>query len=254
MCIAILNRKGTLSSKIFKNCWTSNPDGAGLTYYDGSKAVIIKEMKSYKVLHKKYLEIRSEFPLIDIAIHFRISTHGKINETNCHPFRINKHSAFIHNGMINNLERNSEVSDTYIFNEVIMKQLPSNFGKNGAITELISNFIGYSKLVIIDRENSFIINEHLGHWNQENWFSNKSYEDKKIIAPKVHVTQIKKDKTEGYNYAWNDFEDTRYYPTRWGKYDEKTTCEGCLNESDVNFSTDYNMYLCPTCEKYCDEL
>ena len=253
MCIAILNTKGTLSSKIFKNCWNSNPDGAGFTYYDGSKAVIIKEMKSYKLLHQKYVEVRTAFPSIDIAIHFRISTHGKINETNCHPFRINKKSAFIHNGVINNLERSSEVSDTYIFNEVIMKKLPSNFIKNGAISELISHFIGYSKLVIIDGINSHIINENLGHWNNGNWFSNKSYEDKKYQAPKTNIKPTKAPKQESFVYDWDDIDRKTYYPN-WRKLEDKKSCEGCLNCDDVTFSVEYNMDLCQTCINYCDEL
>jgi predicted glutamine amidotransferase len=253
MCIAILNRTGVISAKTFKKCWNSNPDGGGFTYFDGQKAIIVKEMKSHKLLHAKYLEARAQYPDSDFAIHFRISTHGKINETNCHPFRINKRSAFIHNGMINNMERSPEFSDTYLFNQFVLKTLPQHFAKNEAICELIGAYIGHSKLVIIDGQDSYIINEYLGHWNAGNWYSNDSYKDApKVVKNAYNWTKVTAPKTDSKKFKdidWTKFD----YSDHLNDYSEELTkevdfcCESCLGVGPTQFNCDYEMHLCARC-------
>lgn len=259
MCIAILNAKGTLSLKTFKNCWEANPDGAGLCYYDGERIQIIKEMKSVKSLHKQYVSIREKFPAVDIAIHFRIATHGRVNSTNCHPFKVNKNTAFIHNGIISNVGTNPDFSDTYIFNETILKALPSTFIKNTAILELLGAYIGYSKIVVISGEFSTIINEELGHWDAGNWYSNKSY-----IAPKKSSAVS----TYGQRWGWDGYGDD------WDGWDYKSKgqvnakpcddkcdefqpdnfggiCECCREDAErLNYVANWAMNMCNKC---CDE-
>jgi predicted glutamine amidotransferase len=254
MCIAILNTEKTLSLKTFKNCWNANPDGAGLTYFDGQQIQILKEMKSVKQFHADYLEIRKKHPSIDIAIHFRIATHGKINTTNCHPFKINKKSAFIHNGMISAIEKSAEFSDTYLFNEIILKNLPANFTTNSATIDLISHFIGYSKLVIISGKDSLIINEHLGHWNGGDWYSNDSYKDK------IQYTSVKYTKKSATNWdRWTPadyYGDTYYTPTTKTDKRTKTTitddsesniCDCCTEHAPSHYNYEYNIFMCDKC-------
>ena len=246
MCIAILNTTGNLSLKTFKICWDANPDGAGLTYYDGDSIQILKEMKNVKVFHEKYLAIRKQFPTIDIAIHFRIATHGKVNITNCHPFKVNRKTAFIHNGMITHFEKNTEFSDTYLFNESILKQLPANFITNTAILEMLGNYIDYSKLVIISGENAVIVNEHLGKWDGGNWYSNSSYKPYKEITP---------TKNSQYKYSYKDWGD-------WGDWEAPSLiedetpkiCECCTgNVSNTKYNREFNAFICESCSTYFEE-
>lgn len=253
MCIAILNTGKLLSLKTFKNCWNANPDGAGLTYFDGEQIQIVKEMKSVKLFYNEYADIRKKHPSIDIAIHFRIATHGKINATNCHPFKINKKSAFIHNGMINAIEKSAEYSDTYLFNEIILKKLPANFVNNSATIDLISNFIGYSKLVIISGNDSLIINEHLGHWDAGDWYSNSSYKDA------IQYTSVKKTK-KGAN-TWSNWTPSDYFDTFDTpiKIDTRTKahiinddeishiCDCCTEHAQSKYNYEYNIFMCDRC-------
>lgn len=242
MCIAILNSKGILCLKTFQTCWTANPDGAGLCYFDGEKIQTFKEMKSVKNFHQHYMDVRAKFPKIDIAIHFRISTHGRVNITNCHPFKINKTTAFIHNGVISNMGVNSEFSDTYIFNKTIMQSLPSNFVQNNAVMELIENYIGYSKLVIISGKISAIANESLGLWDGGNWYSNKSY----LPEVKKEVTKTTHQNSWMYYDAWDyDLKSKAYVNL---KKEEKSLCECCREHTtDVNFVHVWGMDICGKC-------
>jgi predicted glutamine amidotransferase len=198
-------------------------------------------MKSVKSFHKVYLSVREKYPTIDIAIHFRISTHGRVNITNCHPFKVNKTTGFIHNGVINNMAVNPDFSDTYIFNETIMKSLPVNFAENTAILELLGNYIGFSKLVIISGKISSIVNEELGVWDAGNWYSNKSY-----IAPKEVKAPVYS--RYGWDY-WDGWEDdkkrTIYVET---KAEQTKLCECCReNVPEVSYINSWGMDICTKC-------
>ena len=179
MCIAIANgRKTTLKKQWIKNSWDNNGDGAGIMWLNkDNKLEFFKELKSFDTYYQKYIEVRQNFPKSNLLLHFRISTHGKINETNCHPFVVSDEVGFIHNGMIHQVERNVDYSDTYMFNELILKKLPKGFQHCEATKELLESYIDSSKLVFLDTNNTFsIVNEQAGHWVNDCWFSNTSYQ------------------------------------------------------------------------------
>jgi predicted glutamine amidotransferase len=232
MCIAILNTKGTISKSEFKTCWNNNPDGGGLAWNEGGKLRIFKEMKDVNTLYQKYTSIRKQLPNNNILVHFRIATHGKVNETNCHPFRVSKDLVFIHNGMITGtgLPQSNEFSDTYLFNQLILQKLPKDFTRNEAITNLIAQYIDYSKLIFLDSaDNWTIINEDLGEWNGDNWYSNKSY-----LCSTPH-----KKSSKGYVNSYDYY----YYG-----YDENF-CDCCQKSAATKYSTEYNAELCKDCYK-----
>lgn len=256
MCIAILNRVNTLSYKTFKQCWNNNPDGAGLTFFDGKNIQIIKEMKSVKNFYTQYKEIRTKYPTIDIAIHFRIATHGGVNLTNCHPFKVNKQTAFIHNGVISKVDATKEFSDTFIFNETILKKLPPNFVTNETILELLDSYIGYSKLVIISGKNYAIVNESAGHWNAGNWYSNESYKPRKAYEYKPIYSGIKPYQRNTWHTPdlWYESDiyatDTPQKKTADASKYYSGECDCCSEKSDkLTFVSEYNIDMCSDCKK-----
>lgn len=172
MCIAILNTKTMLPDEYIKNSWDNNDQGAGLLWNDNG---VLKTYKtfSYKSFLKKYKEVRKQTSG-KIVLHFRIATSGYMGKGNLHPFLVNQGLGFVHNGVISGLGNNQH-SDTYQFNEML-KQLPADFLSNKTILEFISNYITSSKLVFLDAlGNHTIVNEKLGHWAGDDWFSNTSY-------------------------------------------------------------------------------
>lgn len=253
MCIAILNTAGTIKQKTFKHCWDNNPDGGGMAYAKDGKIKIVKELKCWKELYKQYEVVRAENPAANILLHFRIATHGKINETNCHPFLVNKGLGFIHNGMIygKGLEVSKEFSDTYLFNQTILKRLPQNFLKNEAILKLLEEYIGFSKVIFLTGGNDWaILNEDSGHWNGDNWYSNSSYK----AQPKLVYTSVKPGNMfdyKGKNF-WQD-EDIIGYNDKINKYNPvKNYCECCDESGSTKYVAEYNIEMCQKCiDSYC---
>lgn len=245
MCIAILNTKGTLTEKTFTNCWNENPHGGGIAWAKDGQVHTFKEMKSVKVMYQKYLELREALPDGNFLIHFRIATHGRINETNCHPFKVSNKLAFIHNGMINShtLGTSPDFSDTYLFNQLVLKKLPRNFINNEAILSMMSDFIGYSKLVFLSAEDDWcIVNESLGIWDGDNWYSNDSYLDPFPVSTEGKAKGKKSGKSCYYDDLPEYQDITLYEPLTHSHCD-------CCQETGVttHFIPEWSMEMCMGC-------
>lgn len=188
MCIAILNSNNiTFSKSLISNCWENNPDGAGLIWTDTNtrELFIYKELHSVESYYNQYIDIRRKHPKSQIVLHFRISTSGGVNETNTHPFQVNERLAFVHNGIISELNgKEAGRSDTNLFNANFLQHLPADFLENSALTGLISKFIGSSKLIFLNADNqAHIINPSLGKTDAKYpncWFSNSTYEESRF--------------------------------------------------------------------------
>jgi hypothetical protein len=180
MCIIAAQPIGTnITKEILERCWNNNKDGGGFCYTDGSQVFTHKELKSFEKYWEAFQIALNLYPNSAFIHHFRISTHGKINETNCHPFHINKKLAFAHNGIINNSSYSKDFSDTYMFNEEVLKELPDGFLNKLVFHELIRAYIGYgSKLAFLDNESNInIINEKAGEWSEGIWYSNGGFKE-----------------------------------------------------------------------------
>jgi hypothetical protein len=198
MCIIILNKKNIIPEEQFLQSWDNNPDGAGMAYIENGQIIIKKELNDPEKFYLCYLSAR-EKTTCPILLHFRISTSGKIDRANCHPFLVNKQLAFAHNGIIwHTTDKLSGFSDTMLFNKLILQRLPANFLDRKGIVELIRGYIDSSKLVFLHGTGRYdIINERLGHWSDGNWYSNKTY--------KPTIKEITKwDSQYWDDQCWND--------------------------------------------------
>ena len=165
-----------------------------------------KELKIQKGFFnfEKFYKAYKKHEAKKCVIHFRIKTHGKVDETNCHPFYINNSMGFVHNGTITGFG-NDTFSDTIQFNEGILQKLVGKWGNlslfQDPIVDLIENRIGWSKLIMLDRHgNHKIFNEEKGEWDNGVWYSNKSYQP----APKYPVQT-----------SWTKYD--------WGRYSKQLT-------------------------------
>jgi hypothetical protein len=202
MCIAIFKDEGKeLSPEILRTCWKANSDGAGFMYAEDGE---VKIKKGFMTL-ESFLEAYEPHKEQKCVLHFRIRTHGPTNEENTHPFRVNKKLGFVHNGVISAVHtKDKAYSDTWHFNEQIIKPIVKKapwMMDTAAVQMLITDFIGYSKLIFMNGKGEVTIyNEEKGYWEDGCWFSNKSYEPKKsyyrpsstdvIIAPSQDSSPI----------------------------------------------------------------
>jgi len=250
MCIAILNTKGaTLKKQLLKNCWDNNGDGAGMLYInDYGMMEVFKEMKSFDAFYDKYSEVKRMYGKRNIVLHFRISTHGGITESNCHPFMVHQDLGFVHNGMIYNVPTSKVHSDTYMFNEVILKKLKEGFEYDDDILDMIEVYIGSgSKLIFLNAYDDYaIVNEKAGHWAMDCWFSNSSY---KQVNDWVDYGGVKKQKTNIYGYgygAWGTYNSDKYWADTAAAndyfYDDKSVADDHVyDDKPASSSKSYSL-------------
>jgi glutamine amidotransferase len=187
MCIiALKEQDATISKETLQQCFKANKDGAGFMYAEDNILHTEKGFFSFDDFYKAYTPHQSK----KIALHFRIKTHGEINKDNCHPFEVSKTLGLMHNGMIDIQEYNKKFSDTWHFNEKIIKPMYRDNGgflKKNYNLELIKKFVGYSKLVFLNNRGVHtIVNEDKGVWENGVWYSNTSYKIPTFPVVKQH--------------------------------------------------------------------
>lgn len=183
MCIISVVPEGLqLQEAILERMWRINSDGAGFMYAEDGKLNVVKGLMTYDAFKEAYEPHAGK----KMVLHFRIKTHGALNEVNTHPFNVSDELAFVHNGTISGFGSATH-SDTWHFNEELIKPLYGdikNFLQIAQINQLLADRIGWSKLVFMNNQgHTTIINEEKGNYSTDGiWFSNESW--KELSYPK----------------------------------------------------------------------
>lgn len=207
MCILIAKKSNVrkMTTQEIKNSASNNPDGFGMSYVYKGKMYIHKTFILEDII-KINDELPSDTPII---YHFRIATHGKVNENNCHPF-IDKEQgvSFAHNGVLsieNDKQKDwtdSETAFRYIFLP-LLKVMDIN---SNEFECAVNTIIGSSKFAFL-QENGEITT--FGNFINEDGllFSNSTYtyDKKQWFLP---TTKSSYDK---YNSDYYDSYYTDYY-------------------------------------------
>lgn len=99
MCLIAYGKKSDICDLDLGQAWRVNPDGAGIII-PGKKPKVFKGIMKFKQLHKIFEHISDN---TEIGLHLRAATHGQVNESNTHPFRIGPVNWLMHNGMLSGL-------------------------------------------------------------------------------------------------------------------------------------------------------
>lgn len=203
MCIAILKPADrVISEEILQACNEHNNDGAGFMYAENDQLHVQKGFFRFDDFMEAYKKHENK----KCVLHFRIKTHGDLSEDNCHPFNVSDKLAFVHNGIIKIEETNKKYSDTWHFNEKIVKPLYKDnqgFLKKVYVKELLSGFIGYSKLIFMDNKGrSTIVNADKGEWSNGVWYSNTSYHPRKSYFPQQTQKVLPYQQNEPIVHKW----------------------------------------------------
>ncbi len=186
MCVAIYKPWDvSIPKDVLEACFKQNDDGAGfVTRLKGNKSGqpvfhLEKGFMTFEKFWEAYEEYNKEHQCL---VHFRIATHGEINEANSHPhlFGQNMSHAMVHNGVLGNFTAAStkEKSDTRVFAERVLHPLAKNnpnFDKDDGLMSYVEDGIGYgNKVVILSRDEGRvkILNERAGDWKDGIWYSN----------------------------------------------------------------------------------
>jgi hypothetical protein len=204
MCLAIMKPKGKpILEEYLHNGWLNNDDGAGFCYIDENKQFVIHKSMTYEGFIDVYKEAVERYGNIsDFLIHFRIASKGKTTIDNCHPFIVDKDRVIIHNGTLYNIaiDKGDGRSDTKVFAEDWLSQLPADWEDNKILHLMVEDFISSgSKICMLHRTKGiYIYNEDRGLWTDGVWYSNKSYEK--------HIT-----------HNFNSMVTTTFYSFKWGR-------------------------------------
>jgi len=183
LCIILYKPKNVKlpNLEILDNCFYNNPDGTGFMYQHNNKVIINKGFMNFNSFVNAINQLQDIINL-NLVIHFRLASHGKVTKGNCHPFPISKNitrltktttttnQAIVHNGIISFCsDPLRKYSDTQIF---IKNHLSKLDVTNPAIQNLIQESTN-SKYIIMTRDNIYL----LGNFIEKNgvYYSNNSY-------------------------------------------------------------------------------
>ena len=243
MCLLIGQQKNAkVSNKKLGNAWSKNDDGVGYAFVKDGQ-IKIKRFMEFKPFKREFnSDVKRYGSQSSFLIHFRFATHGKTDLTNVHPFRVNKNLVFGHNGVINSVDTDLKLSDTQVFNNVILKNLNPDFLNNDTLRFLVEEAIGSSKLAFLDSDGKIdILNEGLGHWSDDEkiWYSNDGYKKQSYyIQPSGNV----------YN-AWNTGKFSLKNEKKNLAEDSFLKCDLCESQTDVTYTAGKKQY-CDICISY----
>ena len=220
MCVAIVKPKdATITDEELKNCFEGNPDGAGIAFSKDNELYIIKGIFKEDEFIKRVREVE-QVAQGDMLIHCRISTSGLVDKQNCHPHIVNDNTVLIHNGVLRDVDvpKDSKISDTMIYIQEYLKDLPVDFMENESILKLIQSSIGnWNKFCFLNNKGeAVIINEHQGEWHNGVWFSNNSYVTERYTYHYPYASycdyweKYYDEEPKSYSYGKKTNEETEY--------------------------------------------
>lgn len=157
MCLIIEIPAGNTPEKwIVDSALKYNGDGVGIMH--SGQATKWKSLGVDKVMQE--LEALHE---VDVAIHFRMATDGKVNKSNAHPFKLKNRAWLMHNGILSayRTTKDSAKSDTRQFVETFCNPLISEHGSIPK-KELEQEIYG-SAILIMQRDGG--MNRYGSGWN-----------------------------------------------------------------------------------------
>ena len=138
----------------------------------------------------------------DVAIHFRMATHGKVNKKNAHPFKLKNRAWLMHNGILHKYtpeNRHGEKSDTRLFVEQFCNPKISKHGSI-PIALLEAEILGNAICIM---QSDGVISRYGSRWSEHDglYFSNEYAWD----APSSSYTMDTILPDRGYRRSKRDY-------------------------------------------------
>lgn len=182
MCIIMAAKVNIeIPEQNIQNSFKQNPDGAGYMFVRQGKVVVRRGYMDVSGLLRAYQKDVRAYPNSPFVMHCRISTSGKVDVDNCHPFLLESHNLGIaHNGIMREFEvPHSAHSDTWHFSYGALAKLPKSALRNAGMDLLLESLAKTtsSKFAVLTGNSLRLYNEAAGVWDKGVWYSNSTYID-----------------------------------------------------------------------------
>jgi hypothetical protein len=235
----------TMTESAMRNAWRANPDGGGIAYFDPCGTVrAFRTLSLDKMLRGYDRLLDAKAHRTPMAIHFRYATHGTSTIENVHPFRMDRHTLAIHNGMFP-IEATGDRSDTAIFVQDVLPKLGPTWMDDPQLFDLVETYCtsGYANKLVLLTSNpdtkfrAYIVNQSAGDWNEAKtiWNSNRSWE-----TPALRST------INFWNRPNEEWGSCASNASSAGDDDQWRTCNLC-GEDAIAFLSDSGTDVCHIC-------
>lgn len=136
---------------------TANPHGCG--YCTPKKSF---KTLDYDIFLEKLNKIKKDTPVL---IHFRYATHGRVRQSNCHPFYDRDLGVkFMHNGILNITPFRGKTDSETAFRSIIVPEIAAHGIESTEVDESINSVIGVSRFAIMQGDTVKLY----GQWYEHN--------------------------------------------------------------------------------------
>jgi hypothetical protein len=223
MCLIVVREPGIeIPFNHIESACNVNGDGWGLIVHDRNKLDVRKEFNPKGNDAERIYKFLEDAKDHRIALHLRYSTAGARDADNCHPFPVLTPDEdgidvqLMHNGTISGMvEKNSDRSDTYWFNEKIVRPLLKRsaalVGPEGAIADpfvhdILTHYRGWSRFVLFDSEGKALIIGQAEGKQFDGWWASNDYS-----FDRTHRSVVASDSDIDYDYGTYYGSNYKYY-------------------------------------------
>lgn len=257
MCLLMACMPGSAPSREhLENACINNSDGFGYAVHFGDRIVTGRGMNSTKTIDNFYRDLELAGPNGFGMFHARLTTHGKTNTENCHPFRVGGDKDIIlgHNGILP-IIADGDRSDTRVFAEDVLPAMGVGVLDSRTGFRALEEWAAGSKLVILSnspklRDQMYIVNESAGHWADNIWWSNSSYQYRHHYNHTGYYPAVSKRPAASCDLIKSDMiQVAEHYGLDIDENSDELLCLIC---ADIITEKDIKDGICSTCNSCLD--
>ena len=194
MCLLITGPSQSIRStllhtpRLLENIYASNADGIGAMYPSTRGLQTPKTLPKTAQQARRFIE---SLPVDsrNLALHWRMRTHGDVNKANCHPYTVVPGQLeMMHNGILHTGNKaDPRMSDTWHFIQNYLAPLSKHGAgliHEPALATLIADFIGDNRFAFMTDDGRLtVVNRDSGIEHQDLWFSNTYAWSPELLIP-----------------------------------------------------------------------
>lgn len=205
MCVIVHQPAETeFEKETFDKLWKRNDDGGGFAFINGRNQVQTFKYMDPNEYWMNYRTWRGRYPETDFMLHLRITTHGKTDLTNVHPFKVDEHTVLAHNGIIGSVyDYQDGRSDTRVFIENVLSKLPTNWYLDDDLMLLVEEAIGTSRVMLLTSNPQS--DESVIYLNRSRWEKHEG-----LVMSNTHGLETQ------FSYNYGEYWNNRWQPSGKG--------------------------------------